>query len=198
MKTSKQNFIIDALAFIFFVFLTTTGIIVHYLLPAGSGHSSAIWGWSRHDWGEIHFYMALGFLLILAFHLFKHWKWIFSLVKGRKRQEKGRRALLGLVGLVAILIIGILPLASPVQKSDTKRPETSEHRERSNSVPTIKGSMSLEDIETLTGVPSAYLIKELKLPANVSKNKRLKELKTEHVFEMEKLRELVSHYQNKN
>ena len=141
MKASKQNFIIDILAFIFFVFLTSTGIIIHYLLPSGSGHSRTIWGWGRHDWGDLHFYMAVGFLLILAFHLFKHWKWIWSLVKGRikggERPNSGKRALLGLVGLLAILILAVLPILSPVQYSGTGETEHSEAGEQMETTQTI-------------------------------------------------------------
>lgn len=194
MKASKQNFIIDILAFIFFLFLTSTGIIVHYLLPPGSGQSRSIWGWDRHDWGDIHFYFAVGFLLILALHIFKHWKWIWSLVKGRVRPKSGKRAVLGLVGLIALLVIAALPLVSPVQTDATNEGKGKEHSERLETSTTVRGSMSLTDIEKTTGVPAIYILEKLKLPPTTSKEQKLKDLKTVHGFEMEQVRQLVETY----
>lgn len=198
MKASKQNFIIDVLAFICFVFLTSTGIIIHYLLPSGSGHSKTIWGWGRHDWGDLHFYMAVGFLLILSFHLFKHWKWIWSLVKGRVaggvRPNSGKRGLLGLVGLLAILILAVLPILSPVQTSGTGESEHQKQGEQVETTQTIRGSMSLQELETMTGVPAAYILEKMKLPASTRLDQKLKDLKEVYSFEIEEIRNLVSDY----
>ena len=199
MKASKQNFIIDILAFIFFVFLTSTGIIIHYLLPSGSGRSKTIWGFGRHDWGDLHFYVAVGFLLILAFHLFKHWKWIWSLVKGRVsggiRPNSVKRALLGLVGLLAILILAVLPILSPVQISGYGETEHSKSGEQMENTQTIRGSMSLKDIENMTAVPITYILEKLKLPKTTPLDQKLKDIKDEYSFEVEEVRVLVSEYQ---
>ena len=195
MKASKQNFLIDILAFIFFLFLTSTGIIVHYLLPAGSGHSHSIWGWDRHEWGDIHFYFAVGFLLILALHIFKHWKWIWSLVKGRPRSKPTKRGVLGFVGLIAILTIAALPLISPVKTDSsniTNDKGQGKHMETNTS---IRGSMTLSDVEKSTGVPAAYILEKLQLPPSTPTSQKLKDLKTAHGFEMKQVHELVENYQ---
>lgn len=195
MKASKQNFIIDILAFIFFLFLTSTGIIVHYLLPAGSGGTHTIWGWGRHDWGDIHFYFAVGFLLILALHIFKHWKWIWCLVTGKQRVKPGKRIVLGIVGLIAILIIAALPLVSPVKTDSSNNNHGKEDRKQLETTETVRGSMTLADVEASTGVPAAYLLDKLKLPPSTPRDQKLKDLKTAHGFEMEQVRELVETYQ---
>ena len=100
MKRVSLNFIVDVVAFAGFVMLTTTGVLMRYILPPGSGHYSTIWGMDRHEWGGIHFWVSVLFFSILAFHLILHWRWIVSVVTGRPREGSGLRAGLGIVGLV--------------------------------------------------------------------------------------------------
>ena len=49
MKRANLNFLIDTVAFVAFVLLISTGLLVHYVLPAGSGHFSILWGMDRHE-----------------------------------------------------------------------------------------------------------------------------------------------------
>ncbi len=65
MKRPKLNFFIDIIAFIAFVLLTTTGILMRYILPPGSGKHTLIWGMDRHEWGTIHFWISILFFSIL-------------------------------------------------------------------------------------------------------------------------------------
>jgi hypothetical protein len=109
MKTPKKRFLIDVLAFIFFVFLTSTGVLLFYLLPPGSGRGSTIWYMDRHEWGDVHFYFAVGFLLILLYHVIQHWRWVLSLVRGKQQSYSRNRIALGLVGLFALLLIADPP-----------------------------------------------------------------------------------------
>ena len=51
MNRTWVNFVIDTVAFVAFVLLTTTGVLMRYLLPPGSGHYTTIWGLDRHEWG---------------------------------------------------------------------------------------------------------------------------------------------------
>lgn len=44
MKRSSLNLSIDVVAFIGFIVLTTTGVLLRYVLPPGSGHYSTIVG----------------------------------------------------------------------------------------------------------------------------------------------------------
>lgn len=53
MKRTHLNFIVDVVAFVGFVVLRTTGVLMRYILPPGSGRYSTIWGLDRHEWGGI-------------------------------------------------------------------------------------------------------------------------------------------------
>jgi hypothetical protein len=117
MKRPALNFIIDALAFVQFAFLTTTGVLMHFILPPGSGHRQSIWSLDRHEWGEIHLWIAFALLATLALHLLLHWRWIVCTVQGRQTSSSGLRLGLGVLGLVAAVGLAAAPLYGDVETS---------------------------------------------------------------------------------
>ncbi|MFC1565113.1 hypothetical protein ACFL6G_09270 [candidate division KSB1 bacterium] len=58
----------------------------------------------------------------------------------------------------------------------------------------IKGSVSFNQIEKLTGVPASFLIKKLKLPSNISKTRNLGNLRRTYGFEMRDVRKYIREY----
>ena len=179
----------DIIAFIAFVFLTTTGVLLHYSLPPGSGHSNTIWGLDRHEWGTVHFWIAVSFLAILSFHLLLHIRWIKNVAKGRNKKYQTPRMALGLVGIAALIALAISPLLTPVTQ-ETNVVITSDRPTR------INGSMTLKEIELATGVPTEYLLKQLNLPVNTNKDKRLGHLRRAYGFELNKVRQIIKSYKN--
>ena len=119
MKRTNLNFIIDVIAFVGFVLLTTTGVLMKYILPPGSGSYSTIWSLDRHEWGGLHFWISLVFFSILALHLVLHWRWIECVVTGRPREGSGFRVALGIVGFVVVVALSISPLLAPVERDST-------------------------------------------------------------------------------
>ncbi len=194
MKKSRKNFVVDSLAFICFVFLVSTGVILHYILPPGSGHSKSIWGMGRHDWGDIHFYFSVGFLAILVLHLFLHWKWIVSLIKGRQRKTSGRRALLGLVGALAILAIALAPILTPMEGSGQGKQQMEERTHEENSEIKIQGSITLKELHESTDVPVSHILGQLKITDEISEDTKLGELKNSYDFTMDDVREIIKKY----
>ena len=121
MKRPALNFVVDAIAFSGFVFMTASGVLLRFLLPPGSGQRSTIWGFGRHDWGDVHFWMAVALLGALSVHLLLHWKWIVCVLRGQPREGSGVRLALGAVGLLAILALAIAPLLSPIERTGQGR-----------------------------------------------------------------------------
>jgi Domain of unknown function (DUF4405) len=196
MKRTDLNFIIDVTAFIGFIVLTTTGVLMRYILPPGSGHYSTIWGLDRHEWGGIHFWISVVFFSLLALHLILHWRWIMSVVSGRPREGSGLRAGLGIVGLVTVVAFAISPLLTPVERdlSSTGTSLLSSHKFEDIS---IRGSMTLKEVEGTTGVPATYVIEALKLPKSISTEDRLGTLKRTYGFEINDVKEIVKEYKNR-
>ena len=191
MQKARLNFIVDAMAFAAFVFLTATGILIHWVLPPGSGRFSALWGMDRHEWGEIHFWIAVILMASLGLHLFLHWRSIVSIVKGRPHAESGIRAALAIVGVIALVGLSAAPFFGRVAKISEPL-----HRMRStepawNESYPIDGSTTLAEVERITGIPATVILQDLGLPSDIPKDERLGRLRKEHEFELNDLREIV-------
>jgi hypothetical protein len=89
MKQTIKLFWTDLLNLLFFLGLAFTGVILKYVLPPGTGRGQGggrgfhggrevrtLWGWDRHEWGELHFWLAVLLVVALVIHLIQHWRWI--------------------------------------------------------------------------------------------------------------------------
>ncbi|MBA7644133.1 hypothetical protein ES703_51870 [subsurface metagenome] len=94
MKRSSLNFIIDLVALLNLLGLAFTGFIMKYILPPGTGgrgrllheglggeHIKQLWSMTRHEWGSIHFYLALLFVILMIVHIILHWGWLKNYFK---------------------------------------------------------------------------------------------------------------------
>jgi hypothetical protein len=196
VKRAKLNFAVDTVAFMAFVLLIATGILIRYVLPPGSGHFSELWGMDRHEWGEIHFWIAVTLLGSLVLHLFLHWRWIISMVKGHPSEESGGRMALASVGLVALVGLAVAPFFSPVEQ--TGEPPRRLHSSMAGEAETgrIVGSMTLSEIERRTGVSPDIILRELGLPPDIPVDEGLGRLRKVHGFEMHELREIVERHRS--
>ena len=195
MKRVNLNFIIDAAGFVGFVLLTTTGVLLRYILPPGSGHYSTIWGLDRHEWGGIHFWISVAFFSLLALHLLLHWRWIINAVTGRPREGSGFRAGLGGVGLVTIVALALAPLLAPIERNSISRENSFLSSHKYEDIP-IRGSMTLEEVEETTGVPASYVINSLKLPKSISTEEQLGKIKRLYGIELNDVREVIKKYKD--
>ena len=177
-----------------FASLASTGTLVRYTLPPGSGHFSTVWGMDRHEWGQLHFWMAVGLMTILAVHVFFHWKWVVSMVKGRPREGSGLRLGLAVVGVLVLAGMIAAPFLAPVEQSGEPphRQRATNEAEEPEGAFKIEGSMTLLEVERETGVPVAVMIDGLGLPPDVSADERLGRLRRAHGFEMEDVRAIIA------
>ena len=94
MKRGTLNFVVVLVSFINLVFLALIGLIMRYILPPGTGGRGRVlhggrsgeqikhlWSMTRHQWGDIHFYLALVFVVLMALHILLHWSWIKNYFK---------------------------------------------------------------------------------------------------------------------
>jgi hypothetical protein len=198
MRRPTKNFVIDSLAFTGFVLLTTTGVLMRYVLPPGSGHSRVIWGLDRHGWGSVHFWISLVLLGTLAIHLVLHWRWIVSLMSGKPREGSGPRLALGIIGLAGLLALSVAPLLSPVETSPDRENTRSSLSPRTHEEFQLLGSMSLYEVEEKTGVPAEFIIERLGLPPETNHDERLGKLRKTHKFTMDEVRDIVREHKRSN
>ncbi len=95
MSRNTLNFILNLASFLNLSGLAFTGFIMKYILPPGTGgvghilHGSTghgvlykeLWSMTRHEWGSIHFYLAVMFVVLMIIHIILHWTWIKYYVK---------------------------------------------------------------------------------------------------------------------
>jgi len=115
MKKVMINYWLDLLALVAFALLTSTGVLMEYTLPERSGQRYTVLGLSRHEWGDLHFYIALSLFATLSLHILLHWKWIVNLTRGHASRTSRRRLLLGLLALLTLILLSAAPLLVPVE-----------------------------------------------------------------------------------
>ncbi|MFH1882727.1 MAG: DUF4405 domain-containing protein [Planctomycetota bacterium] len=99
MKRINLNFIVDLVAFLDLLGLACTGFVMKYILPPGTGgrgrmlrggrgageHADEqikyLWSMTRHEWGGLHFYLAVIFAVLMIVHIILHWSWIKAYFK---------------------------------------------------------------------------------------------------------------------
>ena len=137
IERKSLNLLVDLSAFALGLWLISTGLLIHFVLPPRSGPLEVL-SLTRHDWGELHLYIALGFIALVLFHLFLHAQWIRAMLFRSTPTVAGRyRPLLGIV-LVALLFAGALwPLALPVR--DPGRGDVNAQH-RADSEPNVGGA----------------------------------------------------------
>ena len=104
------KYLIDALLFTDLTATAAIGLLMAFVIPSGRAAESKFFlGLHRHDWGDIHLYLSLFFLALLALHLWLNWTWITQATKSYVG-EYWKKVLLGLCGawLVVIFIAWLI------------------------------------------------------------------------------------------
>ncbi len=102
MRRATLNFVVDFIGFVNLLLLAATGSVMKWVLPPGSGGGGRGFGYGfrggrgpgpggdqikqllglgRHDWGDVHFILALVFVFLILVHLVLHWTWIKTYAK---------------------------------------------------------------------------------------------------------------------
>lgn len=114
MKRSTLNLTIDLISLMGVLVLVATGLLTRFILPPGSrgGAGLSLWGWTRHDWGDLHFYVALGIASLLVLHLALHWSWAWAVSRNillRRPNATGitpwKRNAIGAGGLLLLVAV---------------------------------------------------------------------------------------------
>lgn len=117
MRRSTLNLIIDIVTAIAMLGMVWTGLVIRYTLPTGSGgrgggRGLTLWGLSRHDWGDVHFWLAVAVGALLVLHVALHWRWVCATVhrvlRPSEKPERMSPAALNLYGAGFVVVLGIL------------------------------------------------------------------------------------------
>lgn len=164
---------------------------MRYILPAGSGHFIMLRGMDRHEWGQLHFWLAVVFMVSMGLHLLFHWRWIVHVIKGGQHKGSVIRVAISIAGLIILIGLAVIPLLGKVEQTGEPPHKLQSLESVENYDYNIDGSMTLKEVEQLTGVSGTVIIRELGLPNDLSMNERLGKLRKEYGFELNDVREVV-------
>lgn len=108
MKRYFDNLLIDLVAATLMIGMAATGYILRFPLPPGSNKYLALWGLTRHQWGDVHFWISLALLGVVLLHLGLHWQWIVVSVKRKWSVTKAASGSVLYSGLATVLILGVV------------------------------------------------------------------------------------------
>jgi len=99
------NFWMDIVSFFVFMMIVGTGIVLKWILPSrhgeggggwkGGGETAGDWagrwflGVHRSGWVDIHFWLAVILVGLIAVHIVLHWSWIVCSLKAHFLKELG-------------------------------------------------------------------------------------------------------------
>jgi hypothetical protein len=219
IRKPTQNLIVDAAAFVALALMLATGFVLRYMLPPGSGgavgmHGAGareyltLWGLTRHEWGDVHYWASLALMALLALHLVLHWSWIASMVRGRAREGSGRRVALGVLGLLGVIALVAAPLLSPVEQqqrqpggatplaapdtaatSDADGPTRGRHHRIRNIAEFIDGQTTLAEAAARCGGDAAAFRRRFSLPPETPLRARLGRLEQDGMLTVHEVRQ---------
>jgi hypothetical protein len=86
MNRRRLNFVVDLISLLALLALIETGLILKFVLPPGTGGRGggpglSLLDWTRHDWGDVHFWFAVGLVVLMLVHVVLHWGWLCGTVR---------------------------------------------------------------------------------------------------------------------
>lgn len=91
MSKAKFLFGLAITALVTFLIQAISGFILWLVLERGGGGGNGnglgqlgtedTFIWTRHTWIDIHDWTAVALLVIIAIHIFMHWKWLYYQLK---------------------------------------------------------------------------------------------------------------------
>ena len=121
MRRNLIHFTVDALLAACVLVLLATGLLIAVVLPPGArgGGGATVWGWGRHDFGDLHYWVALVMIALATLHVALNWTWVCSVClklarRGSKAPSALARNIAGAVGVLLIVAVigGFLALAA--------------------------------------------------------------------------------------
>jgi hypothetical protein len=107
MKRIFDNLFIDLFAATLMVGMAATGYILRFPLPPGSNKSLSLWGLTRHQWGDAHFWISLALLGVVLLHVVLHWQWVVITMRRKLTAAKAGPGFTPFCGLTTLLVLGV-------------------------------------------------------------------------------------------
>jgi Domain of unknown function (DUF4405) len=110
MKRTWILFTLDVLIALAALSLVTTGLLIYFVLPPGEGLGASratLFSLTRHDFGDVHFWIAMTLIGLILVHVALHWQWVCTMISRLRADAHGspRSATRNFAGLVFVLLV---------------------------------------------------------------------------------------------
>jgi len=86
-KRALRLWQVNEISFVLFAFLAATGLVNAYILPRGFRGEGGVLVSLRHLLAVLHEWIALAFICVIGLHLFLHWPYLRTRLKGGATHE---------------------------------------------------------------------------------------------------------------
>lgn len=124
---SALDYLVDTLMTIAFLAIAFIGVLLAWFIPKAAeapGYEKYLWGLHRHEWGDLHHWICMAFIVLVILHLVLHWTWL----KTSTRQRLPRSILLWF--LIVLLAAAALILVGTALYPKGRYDDAGEHRQR--------------------------------------------------------------------
>lgn len=205
MKKSDWQYLVDSLLFMSMFGIAFIGILMGFFLAEGPTVRESdkyFLGLHRHQWGDIHLYLSLAFILLVILHLMLSWSWI----KGKSQAlfKKRWSTIISLTVLGSVLLIFVFWIFTPKYpliydnygRGMGARAEgdflPGDYINEEQGYVTITGNMTISQVEDITGIPGSSFIRELGLPSDTSPDETLGQLRKKYGFTLVEARDAIT------
>ena len=86
-----------------------TGLLLAYRLPHGAGNAGRVvfFGYGRHEWGDIHTWLAYFGIILVVVHLALNWQWLVKVAASKHIWRLAAGILSGLLIVIAFLLLPV-------------------------------------------------------------------------------------------
>lgn len=105
MRKSALKYLVDVLLFVDMSSIAVIGLLLGFVIPKGRIHGveKSFLGLHRHGWGDIHLYLSLFLLVLLALHIWLNWAYVVQSTK-RYFGDRWKKALWSFAGCWIIVV----------------------------------------------------------------------------------------------
>jgi hypothetical protein len=165
LKRFFDNLLIDLIAAALMVGMVATGYILRFPLPPGSNKYLSLWGLTRHQWGEVHFWISLALFGVIFLHITLHWQWVVVSVRRKLSAAKAAPGSAWFSGLMTFLVLGAILALFAWAAHHGVEPLT-EPREGVCPIPDSEGTKAAEGgsppgVDTTGGSPTVAFWKDV-------------------------------------
>lgn len=120
MNRNWLNLFVDGLTALGAFGLMLTGLLMYFVLPPGRGKRITLLELDRHDWGEVHLWIAFGVMGLALLHIALHWQWVCTMccrIVAKGATTKRSRLIAGTMSLVLLvgIVVGLLAWADAIK-----------------------------------------------------------------------------------